>query len=99
MSSASHDNHRVQSVRRLYLSNLPYKATETDVCDFFEAEGFFVREVFILKARGGAQDGKPSGCCFVELDEPNLSQAAIDTLNESQLQGRKIGVKFAHAKK
>ena len=73
--------------KSLYVGNMPYSASETDIRDMFEPYGP-VAEVRIIGDKGFG---------FVEIPEENM-QAAIDATNGKELGGRTLTVNEARPK-
>jgi len=78
--------------KRLYVGNLSYSTTETDLRDAFAASGEDVAEVKVVLDR---DTGRPRGFAFVEMATDAGAQKAIETLNGKDLQGRSIAVSEA----
>jgi RNA recognition motif-containing protein len=74
----------------LYVGNLPFNATETDVKTLFERHG----QVDSVKLISDRETGKPRGFCFVDMPQ-NEAQAAIQALNGFQMNGRPLRVNEA----
>ena len=75
----------------IYVGNLPFSATESDMRDLF-AEYGTVDSVAIVLDR---ETGRPRGFGFVELATDARAQDAIRDLNGTDLQGRAIKVNEA----
>lgn len=73
----------------LYVANLSWNISEEDLKNVFEPYGA-VTSVKIVTDR---ETGRSRGFGFVEMAEAEAGQKAIDQLNETELQGRKIVVK------
>jgi RNA recognition motif-containing protein len=73
---------------RLYVGNLPYDTTETDLEQVFSEIGE-VREVTIVYDRVA---NRSKGFGFVELEDDAAAQAAIERLDGTQLGGRTVRV-------
>lgn len=84
---------RRSSGPRLYLGNLPYSATESDIRQFFD--GFKVVDVKIVTDR---ETNRPRGFGFVEVESPSEQKAAIEKLNRQSMGGREIIVSEAKEK-
>ena len=80
-------------MKKLYVGNLPFTATEDDVRRLFEAHGE-VHSVALITDR---ETGRPRGFGFVEM-EPAGATKAIAALNETDLQGRTLSVSEARAR-
>ncbi len=74
------------SVMRLYVGNIPYTTTVGELRAMFEAHGAVV-DVHLPTDR---ESGRPRGFAFVEMSEDGAGQAAIDTLNGTDVGGRTI---------
>jgi len=74
----------------LYVGNLPFTATETDVKALFERHG----KVDSVKLINDRETGKPRGFGFVEMAQ-NEALAAIQALNGFQMNGRALRVNEA----
>ena len=76
---------------QLYVGNLDFKATESDLRTAFGACGTVI-EITIVKDR---DTGRPRGFGFVTMSAPEEAQKAIDTLNGKDLAGRALNVSLA----
>ena len=76
---------------KLYVGNLPYETTESDLQTLFEASGQ-VASINIVRDR---TTGQPRGFAFVEMNDDNAAQEAIRQLNGRDLQGRPLTVREA----
>jgi RNA recognition motif-containing protein len=74
----------------LYVGNLPFDATETDVRTLFEGHG----QVESVKLINDRETGKPRGFGFVDMP-PSDALAAIQALNGFQMSGRPLRVNEA----
>lgn len=77
---------------KLFVGNLPYKATETDVQAFFAEAGVNVDSVNILRDRFS---GEPRGFGFVEINDDSLANQAVQACNGRSLMGRALVVNEA----
>jgi RNA recognition motif-containing protein len=77
---------------RLYVGNLSYSVSETELRDVFSEEGRSVKEVKVVLDR---DTGRPRGFAFVEMDTEADATAAIETLNGREILGRPINVSEA----
>jgi RNA recognition motif-containing protein len=75
----------------IYVGSLSYKATEEDLKQAFESFGQ-VESVKIIKDR---YSGESRGFGFIEMNNANEAQSAIEALNGRELKGRKISVNEA----
>ena len=79
---------------KLYVGNLPYETTETDLQALFEAAGQ-VTTINIVRDR---TTGQPRGFAFVEMSDAASAQRAITGLDQHQLGGRNLTVNEARPK-
>jgi len=77
--------------RKLYVGNLPYSATEQDLSDKFAAFG----TVESAKLISDRDTGRSKGFGFVEMATDSEAQAAIDSLNDTDYDGRPMKVNEA----
>ncbi len=77
--------------RKLYVGNLPDSATEQDLSDKFAACGT-VESVKLITDR---DTGRSKGFGFIEMASEAEAQAAIDSLNGSDYEGRLMMVNEA----
>ena len=76
---------------KLYVGNMPFKTTETELEAAFGAYGQ-VQSVNIVTDR---DTGRPRGFGFVEMATDAEAQAAIDGLDGQDLGGRNLTVNIA----
>jgi len=76
---------------RIYVGNLSYQATEDDLRDAFSAHGQ-VASVEVIKDKFS---GQPKGFAFIDMPAKAEADAAVKTLNGTDLKGRKINVSEA----
>ncbi len=77
--------------RKLYVGNLPFSATEQDLSDKFAACG----TVLSVKLITDRDTGRSKGFGFIEMASEAEAQAAIDSLNGSDYDGRPMTVNEA----
>jgi cold-inducible RNA-binding protein len=77
--------------KRLYVGNLSYGTTETDLRDAFAPAGN-ITEVKVAMDR---ETGRPRGFAFVEMSSEGEAKNAISQLDGSTLGGRTIKVNEA----
>jgi len=77
--------------KKLYVGNLPYTATDSDLQRMFEAHGA-VQSAQVVVDR---DTGRSKGFGFVEMDTGEAAQAAISALNGQDLGGRSLTVNEA----
>ena len=76
-------------MKKLYVGNLPFSATEDEVRDLFEEHGS-VGSVAIITDR---ETGRPRGFGFVEMEDG--AERAIQSLNGHEMGGRALQVNEA----
>jgi RNA recognition motif-containing protein len=75
----------------IYVGNLSYQTTEDDLRQAFEAYGQVASSTIIRDK----QSGESRGFGFVEMPVQSEGMAAINGLNETELQGRRVRVSEA----
>lgn len=75
----------------IYVGNLPYRITEDEIREAFEAHGE-VSRVTIIKDR---ETDRSKGFGFVDMPNGNEGNAAIKAINETELNGRNVRVNEA----
>ena len=76
---------------KLYVGNLPYEATETDLQTLFETSGQ-VSNINIVRDRA---TGQARGFAFVEMSDAEGARKAISELDRHQYGGRSLTVNEA----
>ena len=77
-------------MKKLYVGNLPFSATETEINELFSKHGT-VHSVALINDR---ETGRPRGFGFVEMDD-EAATAAISALNGQEMGGRDLRVNEA----
>jgi RNA recognition motif-containing protein len=75
----------------IYVGNLSYSVADDDLRDLFAAHG----EVISASVIADRHTGQSKGFGFVEMSNDAEAEAAIQALNESDVQGRNIKVNQA----
>src|ERR1700712_4680047 len=70
----------------IYVGNLSWSMTDDDLSNLFSQYGS-VTSAKILKEKN---TGRSKGFGFVEMEDDEAAKTAIATLNESEVQGRKL---------
>lgn len=70
----------------IYVGNLSWSMTDDDLSNLFSQYGT-VTSAKILKEKN---TGRSKGFGFVEMEDDEAAKTAIATLNESEVQGRKL---------
>jgi RNA recognition motif-containing protein len=74
--------------KKLYVGNLTYSVTHTDLEEWFTSFGT-VRSAQVIQDR---ELGRSKGFGFVEMDSDAQAEAAIQGLNEHEHDGRRLTV-------
>jgi RNA recognition motif-containing protein len=76
---------------KLYVGNLPYQTTESDLQELFAASGS-VKSINIVRDRA---TGQARGFAFVEMNDAEAAQKAIGELDRYSYGGRNLTVNEA----
>ena len=76
---------------RMYVGNLSFNTTESDLYDAFAAHGVVVEANLMLDR----ESGRPRGFAFVTMSTEEEAQKAIDALNGATLDERTLKVNIA----
>lgn len=76
---------------RLFVGNLPYKARERDLQEYFSQVGSVVSVTLMLDR----VTGKSRGFAFVEFATPEEANRAVEEFNNKEFQGRALTVNLA----
>ena len=77
--------------KKLYVGNLSYDTTDSDLRELFEEHGT-VESAQVIMDR---DSGRSKGFGFVEMSSDQEAQAAIDALNGQEVNGRALTVNEA----
>ena len=80
-------------MKKIYVGNLPFTATEDEIKDLFSQHGT-VHSVALINDR---ETGRPRGFGFIEVDDDALS-AMIQNLDGKEMGGRALRVNEAQDK-
>jgi RNA recognition motif-containing protein len=80
--------------KKLYVGNLTYGVTDSDLLKLFEAHGT-VQSAQVIMDR---DTGRSKGFGFVEMNSDQEAQAAIAALNGKEMDGRSLTVNEARPK-
>lgn len=80
--------------RKLFVGNLSFNTDERRLEELFQSIGP-VDSVNIVRDQ---MTGRARGFAFVEMQSDELAQSAIERLNETELDGRKLAVNEARPK-
>ncbi|MEM8997649.1 MAG: RNA-binding protein [Acidobacteriota bacterium] len=78
-------------MKKIYVGNLPFSATEDEVRDLFEEYGAVV-SVALISDR---ETGRPRGFGFVEMEDDSAADSAISALDGSSMAGRSLKINEA----
>jgi len=79
-------------VKKLYVGNLPFKATEEDVSALFSQIGVQPDQLSLLRDRF---TGQPRGFGFAEFTNDSDAEKAVEALNGKDFMGRALVVNEA----
>jgi RNA recognition motif-containing protein len=79
-------------LKKLYVGNLPFQATEEQLTAFFAQTGVTAANVTLVRDRFS---GQPRGFGFVEINSDEEAERAIQGLNGHDFMGRNIVVNEA----
>lgn len=74
--------------KKIYVGNLSYDTSESDLTELFQAHGNVV-SVAVITDR---DTGRSKGFGFVEMSSEEEAQAAINSLNGNEVDGRQLKV-------
>ncbi len=77
----------------IYVGNVPYKATEEDLKELFEPHGPLT-SVAIIRDR---RDGRSKGYGFVEMENQDEAEKAVEALDGQEMMGRPLKVNPARS--
>jgi len=77
--------------KKLYVGNLPYKTTNSDLQDMFSQAGTVTSATII----SDKFSGRSKGFGFVEMTSDEEASAAIEKFNGQEMEGRKLVVNEA----
>ncbi|CAM0956363.1 unnamed protein product [Alopecurus aequalis] len=85
------------SASRLYVGNLDFRISESDVIKLFSPYGKIIAEDFPLHTRGPKR-GEPRGYAFVQYTTKEEAQLAKEKMNGKLVRGRPVVVHLASEK-
>lgn len=80
---------------RLYVGNLPYQATESDIETWFAEAGVVVDNIDLMRDKF---TGEARGFGFVEIQDEGAADIAVQTCNGKDLMGRRLVINEARPK-
>lgn len=78
-------------MKKLYVGNLPYEVTESEISDAFKAYG----ETTSVKLISDRDTGRGRGFGFVEMENAEQAQEVLNNLNGKELFGRTLKIDIA----
>lgn len=78
--------------KKLYVGNLPFQSTETDLEQMASAHGT-VTSTTVIRDK---MTNRSRGFGFIEMSNENEAAAVRDSLNGSDFQGRALKIDLAH---
>jgi len=78
-------------LNKLYVGNLPYSVTDESLMDLF-AEFGEITSALVITDRAS---GRSKGFGFVEYADEEAAKAALEAMNEKEIEGRPLKVDFA----
>ena len=79
-------------MKKLFVGNLPYAASEQDLQNFFADNGVTIDTVTVMRDRF---TGQARGFGFVEITDDSAAQKAVDDCHGKDLMGRTLVVNEA----
>jgi cold-inducible RNA-binding protein len=79
-------------LKKLYVGNLPFQATEQDISNWIKQAGATSATVSLVTDR---ETGQPRGFAFVEIDNDEEAARVIQSLNGQDFMGRNVVVNEA----
>ena len=79
-------------MKKLFVGNLPYGASETDVQNFFVDNGVGIDSVTVMKDRF---TGQARGFGFVEINDDGAAERAVESCHGKEMMGRALVVNEA----
>jgi len=86
----------LEEEKKIYIGNLDYDVTESDLKGFLEEKGMAATEVKIITDK---YSGRSKGFGFAEFATEKDAQKAIDELDGKELNGRSLKVNRARRMK
>jgi len=78
----------------IYIGNLPYSISEDELRDLFAAHGEISSANIIMDR----DSGRSKGFGFIEMPDKAQGEAAINAINQTDVQGRSVRVNEARPK-
>ena len=81
-------------MKKLFIGNLPFESSETDLIDWFASHGLSPAEVAIVRHR---LTGDSKGFGFAEFADEDDSRQALERLNGAEYKGRRLMLSVARS--
>eukprot|EP01034_Spumella_vulgaris_P035810 gene35810-44159_t len=81
----------VQAARQVYVNGLAWDTTEASLVQLFSKSSGFQKASLMTRLRG--EEVVSKGCGIIEFATPKDAQLAAESLNNTELDGRKIRVR------
>jgi RNA recognition motif-containing protein len=83
-------------VKKLYIGNVPYQATEQDLHDWFGNVGISVDTVTLIR---DSYTNQPRGFAFAEIGNDEEAERAVQELNGKEFMGRALVINEARPRR
>ena len=80
---------------KLYVGNLPYRTNQEELTELFSQYG----EVTFVRIITDRESGRSRGFGFVTFENADDAKSAIEKMNDSELEGRRLNVNEARERK
>lgn len=81
-------------MKKVFIGNIPFTAQEAQLMDWFHASGIRPAGVAIVRHR---LTGNSRGFGFADFEDATLAERAVNDLNGSELQGRRLMLSLARS--
>lgn len=79
-------------MKKLYVGNLPYQATESDLSDWFQQHGVTADAVTLVRDKFS---NEPRGFGFAEINDDKLADQAVESCHGQEMMGRALVINEA----
>ncbi len=79
-------------MKKLYVGNLPYQATESDLSDWFQQHGVTTDAVTLVRDKFS---NEPRGFGFAEINDDRLADQAVEMCHGQEMMGRALVINEA----
>ena len=81
-------------MKTIYVGNIPFRSTESELRELFEQHG----QVYSVKLISDRITGRPRGFGFLQMDD-DKGKLAISALNNTDFQGSSLKVDESHMRR